>query len=97
MPLAQQDLAASVSSQWMDALPDLPDEGEFSFALPLPTRQKQFVSAVNFMPRSCQANLPFEGGPILAAAMSTGAVKLLTLNLLEEQKPSLSQNSGVQD
>ena len=97
MPLAQQDLAASVSSQWMDPLPDLPDEGEFSSALPLPTRQKQFVSAVNFMPRACQANLPFEGGPILAAAMSTGAVKLLTLNLLEEQKPSLSQNSSVQD
>ena len=95
MPLAQQDLAATSGTQWMAPLPNLLDEGEFTDALPLPAQQKQFVSAVNFMPLPCQAKLPFEGGPLLAAAMTTGAVKLLSLNLLDEQKPSSSQHSEM--
>lgn len=82
-PIAQQDLAASVSTQWVDSIPDESDTA----STVMPLRQKQFVSAVDLMSGACQSLQEFQGGPVLAAAMSTGAVKLLSLNQLREQKP----------
>ncbi len=93
-PVAQRDLAASVSQQWMDSVPE---EAAYTSPLLLSNHQKQFVSAVDFMPSACQAQQEFQGGPLLAAAMSTGTVKLLSLNLLIDQEPSLSEGSEVRD
>ena len=91
-PIAQRDLAAPFGScQWTESQHP---QASFSTAL-APHRQKQFVSAVDFMPVASQAQEEFQGGPLLAAAMSTGAVKLLSLNLLQEQEPSLSQSSEL--
>ena len=77
-PIAQQDLGESSSSQWMEGIPNEAD----SAASATPVRQKPFVSAVDFMSGSSQAQSAFTGGPLLAAAMSSGAVKVLSLNLL---------------
>ena len=76
-PVAQRDLAAPASSQWMRSVLDEATSADVPAA---PVRQKQFVSAVDLMSSSCQAQQEFKGGPLLAAAMSTGDVKLLALH-----------------
>lgn len=76
-PVAQRDLAASVSSQSMQSFPA---EASSIAASAASGRQKHFVSAVDWMSRACQAQQGFKGGPLLATAMSTGCVKLLALN-----------------
>ena len=43
-------------------------------------RQKQFVSAVDWMPCALQARMQLSNGPLLAAAMSEGTVRVLSLN-----------------
>jgi len=93
-PIAKRDLAATASQSWMQSLPE---ETEVHSPLVGFNRQKQFVSAVDFMPASCQAQQDFQGGPLLAAAMSTGTVKVLALNLLQDQEPSLSESSEVRE
>ena len=93
-PIAKQDLSPAVSRQWTDSLPE---EGDFSSPLAGFHRQKHFISAVDFMPAACQAQQEFQGGPVLAAAMSTGTVKLLSLNLLDAQQPSVSESSEVRE
>ena len=90
-PIAQRDLAAPVSTQWVDSIPD-------ESASPImPLRQKQFVSAVDLMSGACQVQQDFKGGPLLAAAMSTGAVKLLSLNQLHEQEQQHSIFQGSEN
>ena len=76
-PVAQRDLAAPASSQWMRSFPDEATSADVAAA---PWRQKQFVSAVDLMSSSCQAQQEYKGGPLLAAAMSTGVVRLLALH-----------------
>lgn len=93
-PIAKRDLAANASQSCMQCLPK---ENEVHSPLVHFNRQKQFVSAVNFMPASCQAQQDFQGGPLLAAAMSTGTVKVLALNLMQDQEPSLSESSEVRE
>lgn len=44
------------------------------------TRRTQFVSAVDWMPVAMQQQLQCSSGPLLAAAMSVGTLKLLSLN-----------------
>ena len=89
-PVAQRDLAATGSNQWTESLPEV---GDSKSPLALSNQQKQFVSGVDFMPAACQAQQEYQGGPLLAAAMSTGTVKLLSLNLLRDAEPSLSESS----
>ena len=93
-PIAKRDLAATASQSCVQCLPE---ENEVHSPLVHFNRQKQFVSAVDFMPASCQAQQDFQGGPLLAAAMSTGTVKVLALNLMQDQEPSLSESSEVRE
>lgn len=76
-PVAQRDLSLPLGSQW---LKPVSDEASSADVFSAPVRQTRFVSAVDLMSSSCQAQQEFKGGPLLAAAMSTGVVKLLALH-----------------
>ncbi|KAL3152751.1 hypothetical protein ABBQ38_012338 [Trebouxia sp. C0009 RCD-2024] len=76
-PVAQRDLAVNSNFSWVQPIPAEANSNAVSAAS---ARQKHFVSAVDWMSGACQAQLGFQGGPLLAAAMSTGCVKLLALN-----------------
>ena len=76
-PVADRDLASPGTHPWTKCVPSETNSPAIAAA---PFRQKQFVSAVDMMSGLCQAQQDFRGGPLLAAAMSTGAVKVLALN-----------------
>ena len=73
-PVAQHDMTEDVDSA--DLLYHAMESGVVAKRI----RKTQFVSAVDWMPVATQQRLHHHTGPLLIAGMSTGSLKLLSLN-----------------